>query len=93
MTAQTKDPPAPRSDFPETDAVGDQRLLATVKAAGGQIYDIDLLLWNAHEVCRLFRKGMSIDQVNAQMAARTGDTMNNVEQLTAIASQSYENCP
>lgn len=36
---------------------------------------------------------MSIDQVNAQMAARTGDTMNNVEQLTAIASQSYENCP
>lgn len=86
----TAPPPTPHSA--ESDTAGDQRMLASVRAVGGQIYNVDLLLANAHETCRLFRQGLSVDEVNQQMAARTGAPMADVVQITSSAMLSYPNC-
>lgn len=85
-------PPRPTVPAPQADTAGDQRMLASLRGLGLTIYDEQLVLRNAHEVCDLFRQGESVDEVNQRMAAQTGASMADVLQLTSSAMLSYPNC-
>ncbi|OBA58303.1 hypothetical protein A5647_21555 [Mycobacterium sp. 1100029.7] len=76
----------------QDDFVADQRMLDSIRASGYTVYDAQSVLRNAHEVCRLFRQGKSVDEVNQQMAAETGASMADVLQLSSSAMLSYPNC-
>ena len=78
--------PTPES-LPES--VYDQRFLDRMRSLGYVIANQQLILSHAHETCRLFQLGESVDQVNAQMQARMGVSMSETLQLTGDAMLSY----
>ncbi len=74
------------------DSANDQRFLDTVRALGYTISNPQAALRNAHETCRLFQLGESVDQVNQQLRAKTGAPMNDVVQFTSSVMLSYPDC-
>jgi len=88
--------PSPRrSSMPapgEVDSVYDQRFLDHMRSLGYVIVNRQLLLRNAHEACRLLRRGESTGQVNQEMSERMGTSMSDTLQLTSSAMLTYPDC-
>ncbi len=74
------------------DSANDQRFLDKMRSLGYTITDPQLALHNAHETCRLFQLGESVEQVNQQMSAKMGASMSDTLQLTSSAILAYPDC-
>jgi hypothetical protein len=71
------------------DPVNDQRFLDKMRSLGYTITDPQLAVRNAHETCRLFQLGESVEQVNRQMSAQMGANMTDTLELTSSAILAY----
>jgi hypothetical protein len=86
-------PPSPKpAAAPLSESVYDQRFLASMRSLGYRVTNEQLALSYAHETCQLFRLGETPDEVNRQIAAKSGANMTDVLQLTSSAMLSYPNC-
>jgi len=74
------------------EADDDQRFLEHMRSLGYVIFDPEVALSNAHEACRLLRRGESTDQVDQEMSARTGANMTDTVQLVSSAMLDYPDC-
>jgi uncharacterized protein DUF732 len=83
-------PPAPSAQF---DRVRDQWLLDNLRSLGYTIINPPLVIHTAYAACLLFQQGESPEQVNQQMSATTGMSMDDTLQLTSSAMLAYyPNC-
>ncbi|CPR12388.1 hypothetical protein BN971_03686 [Mycobacterium bohemicum DSM 44277] len=74
------------------DNANDERFLARMRSLGYTVTDKDLILRNAHETCRLFQSGESVEQVNQQMSTQMRASMSDTVQLTSSAILAYPDC-
>ncbi len=74
------------------DSANDQRFLDEMRSLGYTITDPQLAVRNAHETCRLFQLGESVEQVNQQMSAKMGANTSDTLQLTSSAILAYPDC-
>lgn len=87
----TAEPPAPTRTFTYT-AEQDQTMLGLITAVGGHMDDPSEVLQAAHETCRLYWHGASVDQVQQEIAAQSGWSRFIVMQVTSTAIRAYPNC-
>jgi hypothetical protein len=83
---------AAASPLPNPIAAEDQNLLSRLRANGWSITNPQIMVNNAHEVCRRFKLGERSKQVNDELAAATGLRMDATLNFTSNVLLTYSDC-
>ncbi len=92
VTVEAPATTASRVAAPHAGEADDERFLEQMRSLGYVIVNPQVALGNAHEACRLLRRGESTDQVDQEMSARTGANMTDTLQLVSSAMLVYPDC-